>query len=900
MIEISQVIKNFLATLVSKINKFYLLSHRETFLITKLVNNLQAANSYQEMELESAYKLLKDKVTQVIEDEIPKTQIKEKAALVLIYKAIKGKIAGERLIRPLQANSVDKNALVSFSSVLALSSIIGKNKIKDKETLEMLFSMIGTRYQAFLIRMSQLDLGISNILQIEKINNIFLPMLVEGLRNKSTCFIAMVTLTKLKDEKGNPIWMDIVYNNPLILKKEPERILFDIQKLDQTQKYKAANLLIKLAENKDDSIVDAAISELLEIDLQEMVDNPKLPKILIKAIKNKNTQVNAIVVIGNLLKAREKVNSKETRLKTLNKKVISLILSIINEADKWTKERIVAKLGKINSKEVIEFFIEALDNKEDISEVMAYGLIQVEDTELIIFIIDKLIDKLNVANPNVRYWAMKTLSVVADPNRNRYDIQTLWSFINFDKCENSNAAFNEIKEITNLKLINKLIEKLADNDLKVKLEATKTLGHIGDRRFVRPLIEIFNDKNPEVRIAVAESLRRIADRRTIPILIKGLEDENLDVRSSVGYTLWQMAELGKLDDHWKYISILANILNIADKTTLPFLSGTLRTLLEEIPLSDLIKQLKNDDPNIRYCVVLRLSDLEEAKTIPNLIKMLRDSDFRVRSVAAIGLGKLKNSVAVQALIKSLKDNNSQVRINAVRALGKIADVQAILALIKLIKDSDSEVRFCVADSLAKLANLNKEPYLKSLTILIKALKDDQASIRAKIAELLGEIADKKATQALIKTLKDPFAWVRAASAKALGEIADPKALPALLKASKDKEDFVREKAIFALGRLKDKSALPTIIKALDSQEKQVRLAAVLALGELGQIEVIPFLTETLKDRETDVQKATIDSLGKIPTSETRKILTKLTNDETENAYLRQAAREVLSKLKEIN
>ncbi|MFY9227050.1 MAG: HEAT repeat domain-containing protein [Blastocatellia bacterium] len=669
--------------------------------------------------------------------------------------------------------------------------------------------------------------------------------------------------------------------------------------IDQTYKDKIAKVLVQLLENSDDFVDCDALEELIKIDLQETVNNSKFPKILIKAIKNKNTQDNATVVIGNLLKATEKVNSKETRLKTLDKKVVSLILSIINEADKWTKERIVAKLGKINSKEVIEFLIEALDNKEDISEVMAYGLIQIEDKELIIFIIDKLIEKLNVANLNVKYWAMKTLSVVADPNRNRDDIQTLWSFINFDKCENSNAALNEIKEITDLKLINKLIEKLADNNLKVKLEAIKTLGHIGDRRFVRPLIEIFNDKNPEVRIAVAESLRRIADRRTIPILIKGLEDENLDVRFSVGYTLWQMAELGKLDDHWKYISILANILNTADKTTLSVLSGTLRTLLEEIPLSDLIRQLKNDDPNIRYCVVLRLADLEEAKTIPNLIKMLRDSDFRVRSVAAIGLGKLKNPVAVQALIKSLTDSNAQVRINVVRALGKITDPQAIPALIKLIKDPDSEVRFCVTDSLIKLVNLNKEPYLKSLAILIKALKDNQASIRAKIAELLGKIADSKATQALIKTLKDPFAWVRAAAAKALGEIADPKSLSALLKASRDKEDFVREKVIFALGRLKDKSALSTIIKALDSQEKQVRLAAVLALGELGQIEVIPFLIETLKDRETNVQKAAIDSLEKIPTPESKQVLTKLTNDETENAYLRQAARETLSKLKEI-
>ncbi|MBN8723571.1 MAG: HEAT repeat domain-containing protein [Acidobacteria bacterium] len=901
MVNISDVIKKFLATLVAKINKFHLLGHREIFLITKLVNNLQAANSYQEMELKSAYKLLNDEITQVIESKIPKNQIKEKAALVLIHKTIKGKVVGERLIQVLKETVLDRNALVRFSSVLALSSVIGKNKIKDKQTLEMLFSMIGASYQVFCYRISDLDLDSSlrNVLKIEKINNIFLPILIERLNKESTCFFAMVTLIKLKDEKENPIWMDIVYNNPLIIKKEPERILFEIQKLDKLQKYKAANLLIKLAENKDAFIVKEAISQLMEIDLQYLANNPKIIKGLIKAIKNEDTQTNAIVVIGNLLKAREEINAKETdfQRKILSKKERFLILNVIDEVDKWTKGKIAEELGKINSRKIVEFFIETLDNKENISEVMAYGLINVEDKELILFIIDKLIEKLNVANANVRYWAMKTLSVVADPNKN--DIRSLLSFINYDKYDNHSAGvreIKEIKEITNLKLINKLIETLNDNDLKVKLEAIKALGNIGDRRFVKPLIETFNDKNPEVRIAVAKSLRYIADRRTIPTLIKALEDENLDVRSSVSYTLFEMAELGKLDDHWKYIFILAKALNTADETTFRDISNALETLLEEIPLSDLIKQLKNDDPKVRYYVVLRLTDLEEAKTVPNLIKMLKDSYFRVRSVAAIGLGKLKNPIAVQGLIKSLADNNAQVHINAVRALGKIADPQAIPALIKLIKDPDPEVRFCVADSLTKLVSLNKAPYLKSLTVLIKALKDNQASTRAKIAELLGKIADPRATQALIKSLKDPFAWVRAASAKALGEIADPKALSALLKASKDKEDFVREKVIFALGKLKDKSALPTIINALDNKQKEIRLAATLALGNLGQDEAAPFLIKALKDEETNVQKGAIDSLGKIPNPEAKKALEELINDETENPYLRQVARETLSKL----
>jgi len=900
MVNVSDVIKKFIATLVAKINKFHLLSHREIFLITKLVNNLQAANSYQEMELKSAYKLLNDEITQVIESKIPKNQIKEKAALVLIHKTIKGKVVGERLIQVLKETVLDRNALVRFSSVLALSSVIGKNKIKDKQTLEMLFSMIGASYQVFCYRISDLDLDSSlrNVLKIEKINNIFLPILIERLNKESTCFFAMVTLIKLEDEKGNPIWMDIVYNNPLIIKKEPERILFEIQKLDKLQKYKAANLLIKLAENKDAFIVKEAISQLMEIDLQYLANNPKIIKGLIKAIKNEDTQTNAIVVIGNLLKAKEEINAKETdfQRKILSKKERFLILNVIDEVDKWTKGKIAEELGKINSRKIVEFFIEALDNKEDISEIMAYGLIQIEDEELILFIIEKLIEKLNFDNSNIKYWTIKVLGIVADPNRNRDDIQTLWSFINSDKYENSNAAVDEIKEINNLKLINKLIETLNDNDLKVKLEAIKTLGNIGDRRFVKPLLEAFNDKNPEVRIAVAKSLRQIADRRTIPTLIKALEDENLDVRSSVGYTLCEMAELGKLDDHWKYIFILAKALNTADETTFRYISKALETLLEEIPLSDLIKQLKNDDPKVRYYVVLRLTDLEEAKTVPNLIKMLKDSYFRVRSVAAIGLGTLKNPIAAQELIKSLADNSLQVRINAVRALGKIADPQAIPALIKLIKDPDPEVRFCVADSLTKLVSLNKAPYLKSLTVLIKALKDNQASTRAKIAELLGKIADPRATQALIRSLKDPFAWVRAASAKALGEIADSKALSALLKASKDKEDFVREKVIFALGKLKDKSALPIIINVLDNKQKEIRLAATLALGNLGQDEAVPFLIKALKDEETNVQKGAIDSLGKIPNPEAKKALEELINDETENPYLRQVAREALSKL----
>ena len=85
------------------------------------------------------------------------------------------------------------------------------------------------------------------------------------------------------------------------------------------------------------------------------------------------------------------------------------------------------------------------------------------------------------------------------------------------------------------KSFDELIKDLkVSNSEKVRYNAARVLGEMGDFSAVEPLIEVLkNDKNGSVRLYAARALGELGDTTaTVPLIESLREDRNVDVRES--------------------------------------------------------------------------------------------------------------------------------------------------------------------------------------------------------------------------------------------------------------------------------------------------------------------------------------------------------------------------------
>jgi len=211
---------------------------------------------------------------------------------------------------------------------------------------------------------------------------------------------------------------------------------------------------------------------------------------------------------------------------------------------------------------------------------------------------------------------------------------------------------------------------------------------------------------------------------------------------------------------------------------------------------------------------------------------------------------------VKDLIKALKDKNPDVRKIAVEALGKIGDPRAVEPLIQTLKGEDRWVRKDLRENSAwvlvvsALVNIGK-PAVEPLT---HALKDEVSDVRETAVKALGKIGDRRAVEPLIQALKIGSRPIRRDAAWALGDIGDARASEFLVQTLKNKgEDrWVRRAAAVGLGRIgdeKDIEPLIQILKEEDPYTRDVRSGAVEALEMIGA-PAIKSLTQFIKDKKT--------------------------------------------------
>jgi HEAT repeat protein len=320
--------------------------------------------------------------------------------------------------------------------------------------------------------------------------------------------------------------------------------------------------------------------------------------------------------------------------------------------------------------------------------------------------------------------------------------------------ENSKYAMpGSTEEAISTELIPLLIEQLDNDDPLVRKNSDTLLKEIQLENIVPGLVRSLNHQKHDVRWRAARALKGISKEKVFSILdscggihfefINQLIDifpecfskqdeslilEMLDKTHAVVYTRKESskvtvschfirlildeiknsvkeeisAHIYKEIDSGNILLILLDSLNgnIIHHSQI-YIIQALGLLGDKGAIPGLIKSLKTEDGDIRFCAAEALGRLCNNEGVPILIQALESSDgVRRQCFEAIDytirashiLGKLKSKAAIPRLINLLDNSDSSVRRSAIFSLGEIDPTSVISRLFKLLRDSDFSVR----------------------------------------------------------------------------------------------------------------------------------------------------------------------------------------------------------------
>jgi HEAT repeat protein len=292
--------------------------------------------------------------------------------------------------------------------------------------------------------------------------------------------------------------------------------------------------------------------------------------------------------------------------------------------------------------------------------------------------------------------------------------------------------------------IQKLAEKLKDQDWNARFYSVQALGKIGGKNAVQPLLEALKDEDVCIQAYAARALGTIGDPAAIRPLI-----ESIKVEGSIDY--------GAVDQA---------LIKIGKSAVEPLIEG-----------------LKDTNWRVQSTAIRVLGEIGSRSAVEPLIQVLGnkvtspgapyDTTFFLRYNAAEALGKIGDKRALQPLIEALTDDDARerdekpwVRCAAAEALGKLGDPRAIEPLIEVMKkDRGGGIRYWSADALVRIGKPAVEPLIGLLKV-----KDD--GLRYWTTWALGQIEDQKASESLKSLREDKDKWVRTAAEAAIKGIPD--------------------------------------------------------------------------------------------------------------------------------
>lgn len=326
-----------------------------------------------------------------------------------------------------------------------------------------------------------------------------------------------------------------------------------VKSLGRIEDEKSISALIRVLEDEDDGVRSSAVNFFYDgiNRIAISASNPALIPALIRLLENdelEHIRKYAASILGDI-KAQSAV--------------LPLIRYLEDEDDHLVKGNAIRALGKIRNVRSVPTLVNFLLNDPLCRHDAGKALVEIND----IFTIPLLIKAMENEDAEVRMVATKTLGEMIDGET--HIINFLESYRDLFRYKPLNAMFEEIEypynfsilsafvrqkyaetssEFKDISVTTALIEALKNNkDPYVRIEATKALGKIREKRAVPTLINALEyDKSESfsryaaesLRSSAAEALGKIRDTRAVPSLIYSLEnDETESVRNSAAEAL---------------------------------------------------------------------------------------------------------------------------------------------------------------------------------------------------------------------------------------------------------------------------------------------------------------------------------------------------------------------------
>ncbi|MBI5722484.1 MAG: HEAT repeat domain-containing protein [Planctomycetes bacterium] len=457
--------------------------------------------------------------------------------------------------------------------------------------------------------------------------------------------------------------------------------------------------------------------------------------------------------------------------------------------------------------------------------------------------------------------------------------------------------------------------------------AIKCLGMLGDPKVIELLFKETAGKEHQIQYTAIMSMFRLdrqkAMKLLMPIFDEKLTSTKIEDESEIANIAGAIIRYGRAED---IKSVFGKIQKRSDSNLDFSISGGIGGDCSRLTTDIVIPYIESDSPGIRRWAAEILGNLGDVRAVGPLIKELKDEDYDVRVAAVVALGKLGDASVVTPIIevfdglsydpgcieaagnfgdprftpfllnalkaaisKEEHEQNGESGL-VVEALGKTknpAVVGDIIRSIEKASKADYDPYRYVGDALGALGNLRgneayeylsnlprfyKEwgpnSYLaaicaigklrdpRAIELLVKAINETPAdlmpavykspnglSIRKAAIESIGQIGGPMAVDALVKFLDHGYLDVRLNAARALCIMNDPSAQPSLEKAAGDLHWQVRAYANAALYRFGDRSAIQPVLALLKTGDLKRRSTAFDILSLLKDRVYLHFLTE---------------------------------------------------------
>jgi HEAT repeat protein len=221
--------------------------------------------------------------------------------------------------------------------------------------------------------------------------------------------------------------------------------------------------------------------------------------------------------------------------------------------------------------------------------------------------------------------------------------------------------------------------RLKDEDAEVRSKAIEGLWENEEASLIEPLIELLEkDSSEAVQAAAATALGRFALLAELDKLRSGYKDR-------ISQSL-----LAVINDNNKPVEVRRRALEAASPLTLPQMNKAIA------------QAYQSGDNKYKISALFAMGKSGNPAWLPILLKELANNDAEMRYEAAGACGELGEEEAASYLCEMVSDPDIDVRLAAIQALGKIGGPEAKGCLEKCLNHPDEAIQRTAEEALSQL------------------------------------------------------------------------------------------------------------------------------------------------------------------------------------------------------